>query len=376
MKKIGIITLPLHTNYGGILQAYALQKVLESMGHDAVIISGKVKKIKVPILKLPFVLFKRIVLRYVFRRDLELLVEKRINIEQPIVCKHTHQFVDKYLNISNIPLDKLQENSFNALIVGSDQIWRPNYCENIYDSFFDFATKWNVKRIAYAPSFGKDEWDYSELQTKRCSDLIQLFDAISVRELGGVGLCKENFKIDAKVVLDPTMLLSASDYIDSLQILNTPKSNGNLMIYVLDNTASKNDIIGIVKDKLSLTIFTTGSKVEDIFATLDQRIQPPLEEWLRGFYDADFVVTDSFHACVFSILFNKPFVVCSNQLRGNERFVSLLSLLNLEDRIVNSAEDLDKIKLIEMDWISVNEKLEFLKKKSVDFIHKALLGEK
>ncbi|MFV5693022.1 polysaccharide pyruvyl transferase family protein [Flavobacterium sp. LT1R49] len=375
MKKIGILTLPLHTNYGGILQAYALQKVLENMGHEVTIISGKVKKIKLPLLKLPFVLFKRIVLRYVFGRELELLVEKRINTEQPIVCKHTHQFVDKYLNISDISFDKLPKNSFDALIVGSDQIWRPDYCENIYDSFFDFAVKWNIKRIAYAPSFGKDTWDYTELQTKRCGNLVQLFDAVSVRELGGVRLCKKNFKIDAEVVLDPTMLLFASDYIDSLQIGNTPKSSGNLMVYVLDNNASKNDIIGIVKDKLSLTIFKTGSKVEDIFATLDQRIQPHIEEWLRGFYDADFVVTDSFHACVFSILFNKPFVVCSNQLRGNERFVSLLSLLNLEDRIVNSTEDLDKIKLIEIDWISVNDKLDFLKKKSIDFIHKALLGQ-
>lgn len=373
--KIGIITLPLHTNYGGILQAYALQKVLENMGHDVTIISGKVKKIKVPVLKLPFVLFKRIVLRYLFRRDLELLVEKRINIERPIVCKYTHQFVDKYLKISNIPFDKLQENSFDALIVGSDQIWRPNYCENIYNSFFDFATKWNVKRIAYAPSFGKDVWDYTELQTKRCSDLIRLFDAVSVREIGGVRLCKENLGIDAEVVLDPTMLLCASDYIDFLQIGSTSKSRGNLMVYVLDNTASKNDIIEIVKDKLSLAIFETGSKVEDIFATLEQRVQPPIEEWLRGFYDADFVVTDSFHACVFSILFNKPFVVCSNQLRGNDRFVSLLSQLNLEDRIVNSTEDIKKIELIEIDWKSVNDQLDFLKKKSIDFIQKALLEQ-
>lgn len=374
MKKIGILTLPLHTNYGGILQAYALQKVLENMGHEVIIISGKVKKLKIPLFKLPYVLFKRIVLRYVFRRDLELLVEKRINIEQPIVCKHTHQFVDKYLNISDISLEKLQENSFDALIVGSDQIWRPNYSENIYNSFFDFAVKWNIKRIAYAPSFGKDTWDYTELQTKRCSDLIQLFDAVSVRELGAVRLCKENFNIDAEVVLDPTMLLIASDYIDSLQILNTPKSNGNLMVYVLDNSKSKNDILEIINDKLNLKIFKTGSKVEDYLATVDQRIQPPLEEWLRGFYDADFVVTDSFHACVFSILFNKPFVVCSNQLRGNERFVSLLSLLNLEDRIINSTEDIDKIQLIEINWIRVNDKLDFLKKKSIAFIHKALLG--
>lgn len=375
MKKIGILTLPLHTNYGGILQAYALQKVLENRGHEVIIISGKVKKIKLPLLKLPFVLFKRIVLRYVFRRELELLVEKRINIEQPIVCKHTHQFVDKYLNISNISFDKLPENSFDALIVGSDQIWRPDYCENIYDSFFDFATKWNIKRIAYAPSFGKDAWDYTELQTKHCGNLIKLFDAVSVRELGGVRLCKENFNINAEMVLDPTMLLQASDYIDSLQIVNTPKRSGNLMAYVLDNSKSKNDILGIIKDKLSLTIFKTGSKVEDNLATLDERIQPPLEEWLRGFYDADFIVTDSFHACVFSILFNKPFVVCSNQLRGNERFISLLSLLSLEDRIINTKEDLDEIKLIEIDWISVNDKLDFLKKKSIDFIDKALFGQ-
>lgn len=373
MKKIGILTLPLHTNYGGILQAYALQKVLENMGHDVTIISGKVKKIKIPLLKLPLVLFKRIVLRYLFRRELELLVEKRINIEQPIICKNTYQFVDKYFKISNVSFDKLQENNFDALMVGSDQIWRPDYCENIYESFFDFATNWEVKKIAYAPSFGKDSWDYTDEQTKRCCNLIKSFDAVSVRELGGVRLCKEKFNIDAKMVLDPTMLLYASDYIDSLQILNTPKRNGSLMVYLLDNSAAKKDILGIINNNLGLKIFATGSKVEDSSANLDQRIQPPIEEWLRGFYDADFVVTDSFHACVFSILFNKPFAVLSNQLRGNERFVSLLSLLNLEDRIIDSNEDLDSIKLTKIDWIDVNGKLDFLKKKSMDFIQNALL---
>lgn len=372
--KIGILTLPLHTNYGGILQAYALQNVLENMGHEAIIISGKVNKIKIPYFKLPYILFKRFVLRYVFRRDIELFFEKRINSEQPIVCKNTYQFIDKYLTISNIPFNKLQVNNFDALIVGSDQIWRPNYCENIYDSFFEFALKWNVKRISYAPSFGKDSWDYTAKQTQKCADLIHLFDAISVRESGGVRLCKENFNIDSQVVLDPTMLLFASDYVDSLDILNTPKRNGNLMVYVLDNSKTKSDILEVINDKLNLKIFKTGSNVEDYLATLDQRIQPPLEEWLRGFYDADFVVTDSFHACVFSILFKKPFVVCSNQLRGNERFVSLLSQLDLEDRIVNSIEDLDKIKLIEIDWISVNDKLEILKKKSMRFLHEALVG--
>ncbi len=371
--KIGILTLPLHTNYGGILQAYALQKVLKDMGHDAIIISGKVKEKKTPILKLPLVLFKRIILRYVFRRDIEIFVEKRVNIEQPIISSNTYQFVDRYIKISNIPLNKIQENNFDALIVGSDQIWRPDYCENIYDSFFDFANKWNVKRIAYAPSFGKDTWDYSDEQSRRCNDLIKLFDAVSVRELGGVRLCKENFDIDVKVVLDPTMLLNGSDYINFLQILNTPKSCGNLMVYVLDNSKSKNDILELINEKLNLKIFKTGSNVEDYYATLDQRIQPPLEEWLRGFYDADFVVTDSFHACVFSILFNKPFVVCSNQLRGNERFVSLLSLLSLEDRIINTLEDLDGINLIEIDWISVNNKLNMLKKESIDFIEESLV---
>jgi hypothetical protein len=68
--KIGILTLPLHTNYGGILQAYALQNVLENMGHEVIIISGKVKKIKIPHFKLPYILFKRFLLRYLFRRYL------------------------------------------------------------------------------------------------------------------------------------------------------------------------------------------------------------------------------------------------------------------------------------------------------------------
>ena len=103
---------------------------------------------------------------------------------------------------------------------------------------------------------------------------------------------------------------------------------------------------------------------------LNDRIKPSVESWLRGFEDADFVVTDSFHACVFSILFKKQFIVVGNKKRGNARFNSLLKMFGLEDRLVDESTDFTRLKGINYD--EVYKKYKELKLKSIDFLVKNL----
>ena len=326
--KIGILTLPLHTNYGGILQAYALQTVLERMGHEVCLIEKRRVPLKLPLWKAPLSYGKRII-KNLTGHPFPIFYEQKINRERPIVRQNTDKFINKYIKrrIVNDYSD-IKETDFDAIVVGSDQIWRPKYFHDIEHAFLDFTEGWNIRRIAYAASFGTDEWEYTPEQTERCRELIKNFDAVSVREISGVDLCRKYLGVDAAHVLDPTMLLTKEDYIQLFENAKTPQSNGTLLCYILDETQVTTDLINKIAKAKNLVPFKVNSKVENKTAPLKDRVQPPVEQWLRGFFDAEFIITDSFHACIFSILFNKQFVVIGNIDRGLSRIKSLLSIAN------------------------------------------------
>lgn len=333
--KIGIITLPLHTNYGGILQAYALQTVLERMGNDVFLIEEKSRPARLPLWKAPLSYSKRI-LKNLSGNPVPIFYEQKIEREKSLIKQNTDRFINKHIKRKIVDdFSILKEAEFDALIVGSDQIWRPMYFRPIKHAFLDFAEDWEIKRMAYAVSFGTDNWEYSIRQEKTCRNLAKKFDFVSVREMSGIKLCNEHLGLKAELVLDPTLLLAEEDYIRLFQSDNNiQESKGNLLCYILDETPEKMQFIHREAEQRGLQPFFVNS-LTDIRAPLDQRIQPPVEEWLRGFYDAKFVITDSFHACIFAIIFKKPFIAFGNIHRGMSRFISLLDMFGLKERLTD-----------------------------------------
>ena len=365
--RIGILTLPLHTNYGGILQAYALQTVLERMGHEARVISLKSRKKPGTIGLLRYYLLspiKQIILK-------KILPAKLSRKQGYYTVKFIQKWIkcDFYFSYYEIPQDR-----YDAIIVGSDQIWREKYvCDSnklpIETSFLDFAKNWNIIRISYAASFGTDEWEYNEQQTTNCKKLLEKFDAVSVREKSGVTLCHKYLNHDAQTVLDPTLLLRKEDYLKLFR-KNRKVKHGILMTYVLDEDESKRILIERLREKLGLSIYKANISGIDAPNSSKKLVQPPLEDWLAGFADADFVVTDSFHACVFSIIFNKPFVVVPNVVRGTSRFESLLETFGQEFRIVRNPANFyisDTVLKSPNSFGSTN-----LKDLSMEFLNKAI----
>lgn len=343
--KIGILTLPLHTNYGGILQAWALQTVLERMGLEVKVLSRD-KKYKLS----PFFWFLKVpsrIIRKCLGMKIGTLNEWHYNKIQDRIRVNIEPTINQYIHRDQRYLESIKEGDYDCFVVGSDQIWRPKYiCDTlkstVENAFLGFAQKWNVRKIAYAASFGTDEWEYTPEQTKNVYNLIQKFNVVSVREKSGKELCFGHLGVKAEHVLDPTMLLKKEDYIEAFKIELEPKSEGNLMTYVLDYTEDKKQLVEqIAKDK-GLTPFTVGAKIDDCSAPIEERIQPRLQKWLRGFYDAEFIVTDSFHACVFSILFGKPFIAIGNAKRGLSRFDSLLGLFDLNKNLISDVSQYDK----------------------------------
>ncbi len=344
--KIGIYTQPLRYNYGGLLQAWALQTVLRRMGHD-VVTFDPCPYLCLSWKKKPFVYAKRTI-KKLLGQNVTIRFEKRINKEHDLKIQNLKPFID--VNIQRMEFTKvtdIKEADFDILLAGSDQVWRPKYNRSygrtIENAFFDFARQWKyVKRIAYAASFGTDEWEYSDEQTKNCGELAKQFSAIGVREYSGVKLCKERLGVSATHVLDPTMLLDKHDYEDLfLKAKNTNCPSGNLLCYILDETDLSDQLIKKISAEKGLVPFRANSKVTDVRAKINERIQPPVEQWLRNFKDAEFVVTDSFHACVFSIIFGKPFVVIGNEKRGLSRYDSLFSTLSMSNHLIQSVEEFD-----------------------------------
>lgn len=371
-KKIAILTQPLGHNYGGIIQNYALQKVLKDMGHQPETIN-RVGNRHTSQIRLMLSKCKQFVYKYILQKNI--LTKK----ERELIDKNNLSFLKKYINRSvlinadNDLSEYFKNNTFDAVIVGSDQTWRPKYSPNIYNYYLDFLEdNQSIKKIAYASSFGTAEWEYTTEETEKCKELVKQFDAISVREAAGVDLCKNKLGVDATHLLDPTLLLTADDY---SEIINRPKENKELFTYVLDESKEKQDFINEVSQKLNLKQHTNQgiSFNANVKRPLEELIKPPLETWLQGFRDAEFVITDSFHGTVFSIINKKPFISLVNVERGASRFESFLSKLGLEERMVYDVETFDQ-NLLEknIDYEAVHQKLNVLKEESLNFLKENL----
>ena len=374
--KIGIVTLPLHINYGGILQAYALQTVLEHLGHQTEILQVQRPR-KLPYYRMPQAYAKRFIKKFVLgHSETRFFEEQWWNKEGiPAMRKCTDQFLNKHLHLRHMhSIKEVQPTDYDGYVVGSDQVWRKIYFSSmmhtsICDAFLRFAKDWKVKRIAYAASFGTDTWEYTDKETFLCGVLLQQFDAVTVREASAVELCKKKFDVDATHVLDPTMLLTAHDYQVLFEEEKTPKSEGNMHCYILNRKPEKQALIDEIARERDLCPFSVLNPIQAQVKDAAELTQPPAEQWLRAFYDSEFVVTDSFHACVFSILFRKQFVVYGNESRGMARFHILLSAFGLEDRLVSNYEQYKE--LTPIDYDTVYEKLDIWRPWSLEELKKS-----
>lgn len=354
--KIGILTQPLGNNYGGIIQAYALFRILSDLGHNTIILQRVGDEYSRS--------FYKTVGRHI--RNFLRFFKGQDPIYYPYMSAWKRQnrellsFVENYLNTSiylytsESLRDYIYENDLDAVIIGSDQVWRPRYSPCIYDYFGNFNKPQSPKRIiAYAASFGISEWEFSDEETNYCKELAQTFFSISVRENDAISICENNLGVIPQWVLDPTMLLSKEYYYKLAK--SSLKYEESIFAYILD----ENDLKFRAIDKLKIV-----TECHNVYLPNRQRMS--IQNWISGIVNAKYVITDSFHGCVFAIIFNKPFWVILNKERGNSRFTSLLGIFNLESRIVENTDEIDVTSNI--DWTNVNKILEDHKKSSLMFL--------
>lgn len=367
--RVGILTLPPAFNYGGILQVYALQTVLKSIGVDSVVLDRRFSKKKD--LKQYLIDLKRMIWPHLPFFHKRYSYDSRKKEFYSSRYKPFVEFINSRLYItppiydSVLLKEQIKDNSIGCVIVGSDQVWRPQCSPCLPDYFLSFAKEnYKLRKISYAASFGTDKCEYNEDEIERYRELLQLFDNVSVREDSAVNMCLEYFGVNAIQVLDPTLLLPSNHYKELCHKSgNCSYLKGHrILSYMLDKTDEKRLVVSKVKQKLG---------TDDVYEVpIDKEVNISIERWLHLFYTADYVVTDSFHGCVFSILFNKSFIAIGNGKRGFTRFSSLLKVFELQGRLILDnmpLVDVDKV-FTDINWDRVNSILVKQRKESLDYL--------
>ena len=417
--KVAIFTLPLVNNYGGILQAYALQRALESYGFEAPVVNLKIRQRG---------LFSRDYLKFLLAKLIYFKKYKNAEFSTLRYYADTQRFVAQNIKTtreiySPAALKRLfEQEKFGACVLGSDQVFNPPYFDAFENDFsLGFAPQSCIK-IAYAASFGGESFKGArDLELHKAN--LAKFKAISVRERNATALCESVFGISgAAFVLDPTLLAGrevfekfispavngvkagtaelaqrsgtgraeadgvqiaicaasqetkaakigaaaqnlngvAADIADTAFSAQDAGENaaqkGQIFAYILDQNEHKSEILKSVSEREGLGVREVNDKANRV----------SIEEWLSLIAGAQLVITDSFHGCAFSILFNKPFFAFINENRGSSRFYSLFESFELQDRVVKSASDVSLNK--QVDWARVNEILSRRREASREFL--------
>ena len=353
MLTICGITYDHTVNYGSCLQAYALQKVITSMNlSDDETCSYMIIPIRA-------------------MKDWPVKMTLAKLILFPIISFHRTQFETfekQHMHYASIrsrdELPSLNQ-TVDAFICGSDVIWNSDLNFNL-DSFpLDFARKY---KFSYAASFGKSAIDIHTIE--KVKEHLTSFDSISVREAAGLTIIKQIIDKPVKVVCDPVLLMEKTEWEKYI-----PPQKGNeryIFVYITHLSKTVQEQLERLKKETGYKIIHAAYGPKQAIKLRLFQVQTP-ERWLQLLHDADYVVTNSFHATAFSVLFHKKFftVVNGDKAAGiNVRMNDFLSSVGLGDRILSSVPE--KLDLSEIDYTIVDEKISSMREESLAFLRENL----
>lgn len=353
--RIGIVTF--FKPYGGALQCYALQKVLRSLGHDVTVVNRPWGEFR-PAPRLSYIKrLKESILGSFFRDPFADFYRKHYRFTRTITSTE---------DLKELGTTKY----FDVMIAGSDQPWNPQCIKTMgYYFYLDWVSH-DVRKYAYAVSFGKDYFPASDEQIGKIKTILNTYEAISVRESSGVTISKNLFGINSEFCVDPTLLLCSDDYETIIKDKRITKPY--VCQFFLDPNLEKLKFIRKIAKIEGMPIID-NNPIEPA-SNIGRRIfrKKSISQWLRNIRDAKYVVTDSFHGTVFSILFHKQFICVNNKKRGTARFESLLTITNQNKRLIDEQNlDADKAVLLLKEYIDcsqIDHTIRDIRQKSMDFI--------
>lgn len=393
--KVAILTFARTNNYGATLQCYALNKYIQELGHETIIINlplddgsvrpKKNKGIFVRCINWGLMVIKRIIwgksrnnilhdyeVRYVLTPEARAKEQKYSDMNMKLFDEFRDQYLpnitSEYFNFEDF------DNNYpaaDAFVVGSDQVWNLEITKWQYPLFFLSFVKGKSKRIAYAACMGGNSEIIFERKTRdKIQILLNKFDHIAVRNEMAMRIFKNNFSNIPTQVLDPTFLIDNYN-----ELLQQTKQNAQGCIYVdkfIINDPWMNAIREIAaNNNLQIRMDNCLIEINDVsFSPLCT-----IQDWLGIIKTADIIFTDSFHCSVFCILFHKQFVVAPSYQGGEGRMIDLLSKFGLENRFYRSPQDMMNnvhIWTEPINYSKVDEIIASMRVSSRDFLKNAL----
>lgn len=312
--KVSIITYHDEDNYGATLQAYATYRAVKELGHTPEIINLHMRHNDGLPSKILFALK-----RYRFNcfRKKYLPNETRL-----------YTTVDQLRNDPPVS---------DVYLVGSDQTWNPTISKEYALAYFLDFGKEKQKRVSYASSFGTSTWMDSEVAKKNnVKKLLSRFSTLLVREDRAVEICKNEFGLDAKQVVDPVLLFPSYP-----ELTGEIKQTNDIVIYKILNDSKFYSRAVELGHHLGCDVRSIGSmrRPKGIKTAYPERI----EKWISNIAGAKYVFTDSFHGTVLSLIYHRQFVVYVGDSKKLSRISSLLGMLGLSDRILSSKDCIESI---------------------------------
>lgn len=372
MKKIGILTFHRAENFGAVMQAFALQTIVERIDKsetDVEIIDYIQTNIEK---EYQLIKIQTASASILLRSTIKSIIYFPTNLLRKL---HYHKFRNKYLKLSQeIYWNKDDINSKDIFITGSDQIWNSEIIGNDDIYYLNFEGKAS-KKIAYAASFGKEKITPEEYLSFKQN--IQEFSSISIREQSTANKIYEHFGKKYTVTLDPSMLLTSEEWIAVLQLKNRYPLKKSKKAQILIYRLGVSPLLIDISKKISLytksvaTFVGASFKGKAFTCRLNLSMKPI--KLMQKIYDADYVITDSFHGTAFSIIFNKDFFVIPDPHRS-ARIDNLLELCNLKDRKIENINQVILDDTLHINYQNVNRIIENERKNSIRFLEEALEG--
>lgn len=366
--KIEIITRHSMANYGSILQSYATQKVIEKLGHDSEIIDyvrkdEKGNNIAETMLKRNNAWNKNKIKRFIYKcmqTPVYSYSYKKFKNYRDHILKQTQiEYDSKQMLINQLP-------EGDIYCTGSDQVWGKIGCDDYDDVYFLEFVPEGKRCISYAASFGKDE--ISEDLEKNLRQYLKKYNSLTVRENNAVNIVKKHGK-DCRKTLDPTLLLNKDEWNQFIE--SDEKTKGEyILVYQLHNNDEFEKYVENFSKKEKLNLKRISISWLYAFKSGNLEFLPSPQKFLKLIRDAKYIVTDSFHGTVFSILFEKKFMDILPKGTG-DRIFTILKELEIENRVLQEFSDYETIKK-EIDYEKVTKKLREKREESIDILKRMI----
>lgn len=386
MKKIGIITTFKANNYGAELQAFALQNKLKRLGYDSYLIDYlfyknreyKSCKRSRPLREFSLLQTMKNIFLYkillpildvygsYFNKNMKMRKEKFLSFH-----KKNSNLTRTYYSFNELYQAKFD---FDVYCVGSDQVWNPNTATSIEPYFLTFAPK-NARKIAYASSFGVSDIEEEKLK-KKYTQLLNNIDILSSRELQGVQLIKRLTGREAENVLDPTLLLQKEEWEEYISYDNNPHKERYIVLYNIHESASILKLAYKIHKETGYPILKICKRailLPHHKNVINIKTAGPAE-FLGLMHNAAYVITNSFHGTVFSIIFQRKFFsIMPNNANNNSRVENFLGMIGLKDRLFFDNDDIDKIQYNdEVDYKLAKSNIDFQRGLSIKYLVNAI----